>query len=186
MTKNIYIVRHCKALGQSSESKLSEQGFKQAQYLPEFFSNIKVDRIISSPFLRAIQSAKPISKNKKIQIEIDNRLSERVLSIANLPDWFEKLKATFDDVKLKYEGGESSQEAMNRIAEVMDSVLTSEPENTIIVTHGNLMSLLLMKYNKEFGFECWKNLSNPDVFLLSNISNTKNNISIERIWKENV
>lgn len=54
MKKKIYIVRHCEAQGQPSESQLTEKGFNQAKYLSEFFSNIKIDRIISSPFLRAI------------------------------------------------------------------------------------------------------------------------------------
>ncbi|WP_141993169.1 histidine phosphatase family protein [Bacillus sp. B4EP4a] len=52
MHKQVYIVRHCKAQGQPSESQLTEKGSKQAKYLVEFFSNTKIDRIISSPFLR--------------------------------------------------------------------------------------------------------------------------------------
>ena len=74
----------------------------------DFFSEIMVDRIVSSPFLRAIQSVEPISHAKNIEIEIDDRLSERRLSTANLPEWQEKLKATFLDMELTYEGGESS------------------------------------------------------------------------------
>ena len=53
---------------------------------------------------------------------------------------------------------------MNRIVNVVDEVFKSETENTIIVTHGNLMSLLLKNYDNSFDFDCWKNLSNPDVF----------------------
>ncbi|MED3785804.1 phosphoglycerate mutase family protein [Peribacillus frigoritolerans] len=92
-----------------------------------------------------------------------------------------KLKATFDDLELKFEGGESSKEAMNRIVNVVDEVFKSETENTIIVTHGNLMSLLLKKYDNSFDFDCWKNLSNPDVFLLSY---TNNEVNMERLWRE--
>ncbi|WP_412547189.1 histidine phosphatase family protein [Peribacillus simplex] len=181
MIKKIYVVRHCEAQGQPSESQLTEKGLKQAKYLVEFFSNTKIDRIISSPFLRAIQSVEPISEKTNLKIEIDERLSERTLSTTNLPDWLEKLKATFNDMELKFEGGESSQEAMNRIVNVVDEVFKSETENTLIVTHGNLMSLLLKNYNNDFDFECWKNLSNPDVFQLSS---TKNEVNMERIWQE--
>lgn len=181
MKNKIYIVRHCEAQGQPSESQLTEKGFKQAENLAEFFSNSKIDRIISSPFLRAIQSVKPVSEKTNIKIEIDERLSERTLSTKDLSDWFEKLKATFDDLKLKFEGGESSQEAMNRVVNVVNEVLKSESKNTIIVTHGNLMSLLLKNYDNNFNFDCWRNLSNPDVFLLSCIDNKMN---IERLWRE--
>jgi len=180
MTKNMYVVRHCEAVGQVSEAQLTEQGGKQAEFLAGFFSDKKIDRIISSPFLRAIQSAEPISQKTNIKIEIDERLSERVLSTTDLPDWYEKLKETFNDSELKFEGGESSQEAMNRIVNVVDEVFKSESENTLIVTHGNIMSLLLKNFNSDFGFECWKNLSNPDVFQLCL---TENEVNIERIWQ---
>jgi 2,3-bisphosphoglycerate-dependent phosphoglycerate mutase len=181
MNKKIYIVRHCQAQGQPLESQLTEKGFKQAKYLSEFFSNTKIDRIISSPFLRAIQSVKPLSQRTNIKIEIDERLAERTLSTMDLPNWLEKLKATFDDLELKFEGGESSKEAMNRIVNVVNEVFKNETENTIIVTHGNLMSLLLKNYNNNFDFDCWKNLSNPDVFLLNC---TNNEVNTERLWQE--
>ncbi|WP_349632711.1 histidine phosphatase family protein [Neobacillus sp. WH10] len=82
---------------------------------------------------------------------------------------------------MKLEGGESSKEAMNRIVEVVEEVFNCENENTIIVTHGNLMSLLIKYYNENFGFVDWQNLSNPDIFLLRNVSNK---VIYERLWKQ--
>jgi len=180
MNKKIYIVRHCEATGQPPESPLTEKGLVQASDLAKFFANKKIDRIISSPFLRAIQTIKLVSEKFNIKIELDERLSERVLSSANLLDWLDKLKATFNDMDLKYEGGESSQEAMNRIVEVVEEVLRSEAEHTLIVTHGNIMSLLLKSYHDNFDFEDWKNLSNPDIYLFNYINNE---LHIECVWE---
>jgi len=183
MEKKIYIIRHCKAEGQPAESRLTDEGVRQAQILSEFFSNIKIDRIISSPFLRAIQSVAPLGEKTNLKIEIDERLSERTLAEVDLPDWLEKLKVTYSDMELKFEGGESSQEATNRVVEVVDDIIKSDDENTIIVTHGNLMSLLLKYFNNDFDFEQWKRLSNPDVFILS----FKNHeATFERLWQENI
>lgn len=179
--KKIYLIRHCEAEGQPAEAQLTEQGRNQAFQLAEFFSNLKIDRIISSPFKRAIQSIQPLARQINAEIEINNQLSERVLSTDDLPDWFEKLRATFDEMELKFKGGESSKEAMNRIVEVVDDVFHSEANNTIIVTHGNLMALLLKHFNDEFGFDEWRNLSNPDVFLLSYESNI---VTVKRVWNE--
>lgn len=181
MQKKIYIVRHCEAQGQPPESPLTENGFAQAKQLAEFFSHTKIDRIISSPFLRAIQSVEPVSKGTTSHIEIDERLAERILSTTDLPDWYEKLSATFDDMMLTYEGGESSQEAMIRIVNVVEEVLKSQAEETVIVSHGNIISLLLKHYNPEFNFECWENLSNPDVFLLTNVDSE---MHLARVWNE--
>ncbi|WP_088012751.1 histidine phosphatase family protein [Gottfriedia acidiceleris] len=180
MEKEIYIIRHCEAEGQPYEAKLTKRGFIQAKHLADFFSNIKIDQIISSPFLRAIQSIEPTSHAKNIDIVVDERLSERKLSSSDLPDWFEKLKTTFEDMEVKFEGGESSQEAINRGISVIDEIINSENQKTIVVTHGNLMSLILNQFNAAFGFENWKNLSNPDVFVLK----FKNNdVVYERLWQ---
>ncbi len=181
MEKNIYIIRHCKAEGQPPEASLTEKGFKEAQHLKEFFSEKDIDRIVSSPFLRALQTVEPISYAKNIAIETDDRLSERRLSTAHLPDWQEKLKATFLDMALTYEGGESSQQATRRAVEVVEGLLEGESKNIILVTHGNLMALIIKHFQNDFGFEQWQNLSNPDVFLLK-IDKEKTNL--ERLWDE--
>ncbi|WP_342601183.1 histidine phosphatase family protein [Psychrobacillus sp. FSL H8-0483] len=180
LLKKIFIIRHCEAHGQSFEAQLTDRGIKQAFDLSEFFSNIRIDRIISSPYERAIQSVQPLAKRLKIEIEINHQLTERILSNKNLSDWFEKLRETFVDIDLKLEGGESSQEAMKRIVEVAEEIFNDVTQNTIIVTHGNIMSLLLKYFNNDFGFDDWKNLSNPDVFLLKNESNQ---VTYERLWK---
>ncbi|WP_306454176.1 histidine phosphatase family protein [Neobacillus jeddahensis] len=178
LVRKIYLIRHCEAEGQPPEAQLTDRGRKQALDLAEFFLAIKIDRIISSPYKRAIESIQPLAKRLNVQIEIDSNLTERVLSTTNLPDWSEKLRATFDDIELKFEGGESSREAMKRIVKVVNEVFSSNNKNTIIVTHGNLMSLLLKHFNKDFGFDDWKSLRNPDVFLLINESNK---VTFERV-----
>jgi 2,3-bisphosphoglycerate-dependent phosphoglycerate mutase len=164
--KRIYLIRHCEAEGQPSEAPLTDKGHKQAIRLSEYFKGIPIDSIISSPFKRAIQSIEPLAKRENLEIETNELLTERILSNQNLSDWLEKLRATFDNLDLKYEGGESSNEAMKRIIEVVEKAFNSEAQNIMIVTHGNLLSLLLKHYNHHFGFEDWKSLSNPDVFLL--------------------
>ncbi|MFE8697854.1 histidine phosphatase family protein [Cytobacillus sp. FJAT-53684] len=181
MNKNIYIIRHCEAEGQSSDSPLTENGLIQSDELSYFLSEIEIDRIICSPFLRAIQTIKPFAENKNIEIEMESRLTERVLSSLFFSDWMDKLEATFNDMDLKYEGGESSNEARNRIIEVVNEIEASYSENTIIVAHGGIISLLLNHYDKNFGFEQWKSLSNPDVYLLK-IS--QNNFHLKRLWKD--
>lgn len=176
--KKIYVVRHCKAEGQPPESPLTKEGFEQAKKLAAFFDDVKVTRIISSPYKRAIQTVQPLAEQLNVEIEMNVQLEERKLSAEPLLDWLDKLKKTFDNPKLKFEGGESSEEAANRIVEVADSVFKSEFENTIIVTHGNLMALLLNHYDRQFGFDKWAGLSNPDIYLLKL---DRNQINFERV-----
>ena len=180
MEKKIYVIRHCEAEGQSSDAQLTERGGNQAEDLAEFLANRKINRIISSPYLRATQSIERVAERENIAIEVEDRLAERILSTVDLPDWLEKLKATFLEFDLKFDCGGSSREAMHRIVSLVEEIFYSDSENTIIVTHGNLMSLLLKNYLPDFGFEQWKNLSNPDVFLLKS---TNGEITIDRLWQ---
>ncbi len=88
--KNIYLIRHCQAEGQPPEAKLTEEGLRQANDLARYFIRTPVERIISSPFTRAVQSVTPLAENKKLTIESEPRLSERILSTTQLPDWQKK------------------------------------------------------------------------------------------------
>lgn len=179
--KKIYLIRHCEAEGQPAEASLTDNGFKQANELSNFFHDVSIDRIISSPYKRAVQTVEPLAKGMNLEIEKNELLTERVLSNQNLSDWLEKLEATFEDLEMKFEGGESSNEAMKRIVIVIEEVLNSEVQNTIIVTHGNLLSLLLKHYNHHFGFQEWKGLRNPDVYLLIK---ENNKVTYERLLME--
>jgi len=180
MLKHIYVIRHCEAKGQSPDASLTEQGFLQAEVLAEFFADKKIDRIITSPFLRAIQTIEPLSKRGNITVEIDERLSERILSTSDLLDWYEKLRATFTDMELKFEGGESSNEAMERIVNAVEETFKSESEHTIIVSHGNIITLLLKNYHNDVDFQFWTQLKNPDVFRLSI---KDHEMTLEHIWE---
>ncbi|RAP20908.1 hypothetical protein C2W59_03735 [Bacillus pumilus] len=175
-----YIVRHCQANGQSEDASLTPQGIAQSHALAQFFNGIHLNQIISSPYKRAIQTTEPLADAKQLEVQTDQRLSERVLSLKPMDDWFEKLKLSFMDLHLTCEGGESSLEAMNRIVEVLYEQINSGKDRTLFVTHGNIMSLLLKHADPTIGFKEWEKLSNPDVYVLNYFK--PDHIEIERIW----
>lgn len=177
--KRIYIIRHCKAEGQEENANLTSEGYQQAIMLKNFFENVQIDKIISSHYVRAVQTIEPLAEDKGMEIIQDARLSERILSTENYPDWLEKLKMTFQDKSLTFIGGESSNEALIRIASVLEEVIVSPEENIILVTHGAIMSLLLNSIDENFGFDQWQTLTNPDIYLIE-IQNGKK--TFKRTW----
>lgn len=176
MEKTIYVVRHCRAEGQAPDAELTEEGKTQSKELAGFFKDKNIQHIISSPFTRAIQSIEQTADSLGLEMEIDGRLAERVLSSKNLPDWMERLEESFEDLDLKMAGGESSREAADRGMQVLEAA----PDRTILVTHGNLMGLLLKRIDGAYGFEEWKKLSNPDVY---EVKAMDKNIYATRLWK---
>lgn len=178
--RKIYVIRHCKAVGQASGAELTTEGFAQAQELADFLDDKGIETIVCSPFLRAIQSIQPLAQRLNLNINIEDRLAERVLSSENLADWMEHLRNSFTDLEKSLPGGESSREAMNRIVSVIDELNMTDHNNIAVVTHGNLMSLLLKHYDHQFGFEQWQRLSNPDVYCLTEYDKTP---KIQRVWQ---
>ena len=179
LTKFI-LIRHCAAQGQAPEAALTEAGFEQAQQLADFLENYSLDRIISSPFTRAIQTITPYALRHHVEIEIDERLQERILSSENMPDWFDKLQQSFIDKSIKYTGGESSNEATHRILSLIEELKISDNETIALVSHGYLSTMLLHSISPDFGFDEWQQLSNPDVYLVEMDSTGG---QFQRIWR---
>jgi len=176
----LYFVRHCTATGQSPDAPLTSAGEEQAERLAAFLMGRKIGCIISSPFRRALQSIEPFARRAHLHVHVDIRLAERVLSTTYLANWMDCLKDTFTDFDLVYEGGESSRAAMERGVATIEDVLHSDEQPAVIVTHGNLMTLLLKHFDRCFGFEQWNSLTNPDVFLIT-LANERS--TVERVWE---
>ncbi|MBG9794113.1 phosphoglycerate mutase [Paenibacillus dendritiformis] len=179
--KNVYVVRHCKAEGQAPDAPLTAAGVRQADKLAEFLADKNIEQILSSPYERACRTIAPLANKLGMDIALDDRLAERVLSGKSHPAWRDMLRKTYDDLDLCYEGGESSAAAMKRAGSVIAEALESGYNNVVIVSHGNLISLLLKHFDDRFGFKEWEALSNPDVYHLSFEQNAP---AIRRIWTE--
>jgi 2,3-bisphosphoglycerate-dependent phosphoglycerate mutase len=164
MSQVLYLVRHCQAVGQEPDASLTEIGQQQAIALAGWLSDVSIGRIISSPFVRAYQSIVPLSEHLGLTIEVDDRLVERVLSPVPLDDWRQRLAETFIDLDLSFGEGESSRTAMMRGISVVDQAMQQTTDPVVIVTHGNLMTLILKYFNERVGYTEWENLQNPDVY----------------------
>lgn len=166
MSKVLYLVRHCQATGQEPDAPLTEIGQQQAIALAGWISDVSIGRIISSPFVRAYQSIVPLSEHLGLTIEFDDRLIERVLSPVPLDNWRQRLAETFIDLDLSFGGGESSRTAMMRGVSVVNQAMQQTTDTVVIVTHGNLMALILKHFNERVGYAEWENLQNPDVYCI--------------------
>jgi len=133
------------------------------------------------PYLRARQSIEPYAERLHISVTLDNRLSERVLSAANLENWFECLRQTFDDLDLSFDGRESSRHARERAVAAIVDIKSTDSHCVAVVTHGNLMTLLLSHFDARFGFDEWSRLTNPDVFL---VRVDEEHATVQRVWRD--
>ena len=180
MNKIIYLVRHCQATGQAADAPLTSEGIVQAEALAEFLSEAQIGQIVSSPFLRALSSIQPLSNRLKLEIRLDERLIEAALSTIDYSDWLHKLRETFSDFELSFEGGESSRAASERAIAALNDALLLDTDPLVVVTHGRLLTLILKHFDSKYGFEEWQNLTAPDVFRLVI---KENESQLERVWQ---
>ena len=90
------------------------------------------------------------------------------------------VRNSFDDHDLRAPGGESAREVLARAWAALDEISDAGHAMPLVVTHGNLLALVLHSLDDTFGFEGWKSLSNPDVIVLEGVGVGTN--EVERIW----
>lgn len=160
MRGDLLLIRHARAAGQAPDAPLTAEGVTQAARLAEALAHAGVTRIVSSPWTRAVETARPLAARIGLKVETDARLTERVLSGTDLPDWTAHLEASFADAGLTLPGGESEATAQARaLAALADA--RDLGGVTVVVTHGNLLALAL-----GLDHAGWAGLRNPDVWRL--------------------
>lgn len=179
MKKRIYLILHCEAEGLAFRSKLTSEGRTAAQKLSDFLYDKDVDLIVSSPFIRACETAMHVSERLQLKMIKDIRLSEKVLCTENAEDWLTMVEKSFSDLDLTFPGGESSNEAMKRGVIALQDTLLHTGKSAAIITHSNLLILILKHFQKEFGYQHWKALTSPDVYTLEFLSEKP---EICRMW----
>ena len=179
---NFIVCRHCKSSmeGLEHERKLDEDGIAQSNSLSKKISK-KIDSstvIYSSPFVRAMQSLQPLTKDQPaIKIFLNEALKE--INIGKSLDLtkHEIIKKMWDNGNFKVQGGESQVECYLRLQPFLEKVFLEfkdQKKNIIIVTHGNLIGIILKYFFKlDFNFESWKKISMPDMYILNFDKNIK-------------
>ena len=81
-SSTVYFVRHAKAGerrvwdGADEDRPLSKTGWKQARAVAERLESKHTSRLISSAYVRCVQTLEPLGKITSTEVEVDERLSE--------------------------------------------------------------------------------------------------------------
>lgn len=188
MDTTIYMIRHAESpfiIGQERTRKLSNQGEVDAKKVTAIMNEKEIDLVVSSPYIRAIQTIEGIINSKNIKVKVFEELRERQLKGAyKLPEEEiqQAIKKSFEDIDFKLSGGESVRDVQNRAIPIINDLLNNYETKTIIIgTHGNVMTIIMNYFNKEYGYDFWKNTSKPDIYKLE-FSKEKLQL-VQRIWE---
>ena len=156
MTKTLWIVRHGNRLDfvypewfeiatRRYDPPLAEDGFIQANKLALRLASEKIDHIFTSPFLRAIQTAYPVTEALDLPLKIEAGLSEWLN-----PDWMtenpethpkEILERDYPRLDWSYQSSvipqypESEAQVKKRTQTTILKLVEKYPGNLLLVAH---------------------------------------------------
>lgn len=158
MITRMTLLRHGQSEGNAnnilqgqSEWPLSELGRHQAGKLADSWadSGVTFAAIISSPLMRALDTAKRIAARLDCLLEEDPRLMERKWGqlegrpLTEMQDYFQEHPdlALFDCIP---PDGESFWQLYSRAGLAMQDILRREPADYLVVSHGGLLAAMHM------------------------------------------
>lgn len=170
----IYFVRHGSTdsleqkIAQPNNEPLNQRGLDQAKELGKRFDETHLDLIISSPHLRAVQTAKAISKN----VEVNPLFREvtkpsEIVGISHQDEKFQtiiqKINEMYQlDPSWHYSDEENFEDLKKRGLEALEFLKSQNKENILVVSHANFIAFLagLMLFGEDFPVEISLKLKN--------------------------
>lgn len=159
----LYILRHAESeanakrlLASRLPFPLTDAGRAEAETIAAEFTLLnRVDRIVCSPLVRALQTAEPFGRLAGLPVEVDERLAEQDLGafsglsydeVKTLDDYVQDAASRWDWVPRG--GGESYRMIADRVGDFLRSLEgRPEGERLLIVTHA--VTLRLMRAHLE-------------------------------------
>jgi 2,3-bisphosphoglycerate-dependent phosphoglycerate mutase len=183
MLTTVYLVRHAESIYTPDELSrpISDKAKVDVDRLKEGFESIRLDKVFSSPYRRAIQTVERLALDRNLEVEIVEEIKERRKSLGKLDNFFENVKKLWDDPSYKFDGGESNLEGQARGIKALKRLLVENEGKTIVIGgHGDMMTLILNYYDNVYGYETWRQMDMPDVYKL--VFEKNKIVSVERIW----
>ena len=166
----IYVARH----GQTqwnAENKicgrtdlpLTAQGLAQAEELADKVEKLDIDLILSSPMLRARQTAQASAARLGVALEIDDRLIEQDYGIYEGADRYTPgFLANKRQFACRYPGGESRFQVAARGDSLLEDLKVRYPgKNILLVCHGGICRVIRTYFedmtNEDYANYCEEN-----------------------------
>lgn len=151
-----YLVRHGAKEAIPFDPPLTQVGLKQAENTASHLLNIPFKEIVSSPKLRARQTAEIIAQSQSLPVVADSRLIERLEweSDKSFDDFINEWNKTDLDRTYEPKKGSTSQANGAQMRNIVDELTQKHSEgNILIVSHGGTIGDLLRNLFTEEAIE---------------------------------
>ena len=141
--------------GQLPGIHLSATGVDESEAIKETLAKVTIDRVISSPLERCLQTIEPLVAAKKMKIATDDRLIEmnygkwsgKKLSFLSVRPLWRKIQSSPSDVT--FPDGESFVNMASRVGSLIEELHRKYPkESLLLVTHGDICKFIATYFLK--------------------------------------
>lgn len=194
-------------LGQHVNAPLSERGRSDARALAMRLAPVKIDRLITSPLGRSVETAQILAAKRSLEVEQDERLAEldygtwEGLTIEEIERRFPGEHEAYDENPAIHRvgGGESGLQVAARLATLVDDLLAwwesaAADRTCVLVGHSSVnrvflalvLDVPLPDYRRRFRQD-WANLtvlewpdraSGPELVLGNDLSHTRGDAGV--------
>lgn len=162
MTTLIFI-RHAESdfsVHEESIRPLTSAGKKGAEDLVSLLDGQTPDAIYSSPFLRTMDTVRPLAQANQLKILPLDDLQERKVGTW-VDDFSAYAKTQWMDFDYHQPGGESLRQTEARMKRALSKILAEQGGNTVFIgCHGTALSVLLHSFFPDFGYDNFVRIKN--------------------------
>ena len=123
---------------------LTEEGLRQAFVLAQKTAELQLDMIITSPMLRARQTAAAVGETTGLPVQVDQRLIEQDYGIYEGVSRFDEgFLANKRHFSFRYTGGESMMDVAHRVYGLLEELREKYAgKNVLLVCHGGVCRVI--------------------------------------------
>ncbi|MDO7907509.1 histidine phosphatase family protein [Paenibacillus sp. JX-17] len=160
---------------------LSARGTQDAQQVMAVLQHEPVHGFVSSPYARAVDTIRPLAQQRGKDITLIEDLRERKIGQLEQRSFHAAKQAVYMDYTLKLPEGESSAEAQARAVDAMEQVLQQYEGQTVAAgTHGDIMTLMMNKWDSRYDYSFWLSTTMPDIYKLTFAAGRLTDV--QRLW----
>ena len=150
----VYFIRHAEPNYDNHDDvlrELSPKGLQSSKELVNSFAGIQIDAFYSSPYLRAMDTIKPLADSRGQTIHLIPDFQERKITDYWIEDFTGFTEKQWADFHYHLPGGESLSMVQERNIRALEDLLQAHPDQTILIgTHGTALSTIINYYKPDF------------------------------------
>ena len=146
------------------ERPLTDAGLRQAEELVDLLTAHAPSRVLSSPYLRAVQTVSPTAAALGVTVETLPALQEWRSGIGPTPSWHAHYRESWERPDWSVTGGETHSALQERAVQALADIAAESPGRAVVGSHGTWIARALLGLGCAVDADFWLGMPMPAVY----------------------